>query len=186
MPKVPFVKNCYLTFLTKRYLSKFLIYVTPFTDIDAEVEAEAMVEAESAHGQLPLGKALYAWYKGISDSTCDVERLIKTVKQHIKVKHADIGSLLLRDAVTIDAFGPQKKEDLATRSVCPDSRSVHLVPTDILKRCHALWVMHFGRRYCVNSMARSDKGSVKEKTRYVRKCCQSGEERQGGLASAER
>ena len=145
-----------------------------------------MVEAESAHGQLPLGKALYAWYKGISDSTCDVERLIKTVKQHIKVKHADIGSLLLRDAVTIDAFGPQKKEDLATRSVCPDSRSVHLVPTDILKRCHALWVMHFGRRYCVNSMARSDKGSVKEKTRYVRKCCQSGEERQGGLASAER
>ena len=118
--------------------------------------SEAMVEAESAHGQLPLGKALYAWYKGISDSTCDVERLIKTVKQHIKVKHADIGSLLLRDAVTIDAFGPQKKEDLATRSVCPDSRSVHLVPTEFLKRCHALWVQYFGRRYCVNSMARSD------------------------------
>ena len=66
--------------------------------------SEAMVEAESAHGQLPLGKALYAWYKGISDSTCDVERLIRNVNQHIKVKHADIGSLLLRDCVTIDAF----------------------------------------------------------------------------------
>mgnify|MGYP003330240803 CR=1 FL=1 len=79
--------------------------------------AEAMVEAESAHGQLPLGKALYAWFKSISDSTCDVERLIKTVKQHIKVKHTDVGSLLLRDAVTIDAFGPQTKHDLATRSV---------------------------------------------------------------------
>ena len=120
------------------------------------------MEAESAHGQLPLGKALYAWYQSISDSTCDVERLIRTVKQQIKVKHADIGSLLLGDAVTIDAFGPQTKHDLATRSVCPNSRSVHLVPTEFLKRCHALWVQYFGMRYCVNPMARSDKGSVKE------------------------
>ena len=42
--------------------------------------SEAMVEAESAHGQLPLGKALYAWFKSISDSTCDVERLIGVIK----------------------------------------------------------------------------------------------------------
>jgi hypothetical protein len=92
--------------------------------------AEAMVEAESAHGHLPLGKAMYAWFKGVSDSTCDIERLIGLVKKHIKVKHADIGGWSLRDFVTVSAFGPQKKEDLATRSVSPNSQTVHLVPTE--------------------------------------------------------
>jgi len=125
--------------------------------------AEAMVEAEAAHGHLPLGKAMYAWFKGVSDSTCDIERLIGVVKKHIKVKHADIGSWSLRDVLTVSAFGPQRKADLATRSVCPDSRSVHLVPTEFLRRCNAMWVMHFGRRYSVNSMARSDKGRQREK-----------------------
>ena len=120
--------------------------------------AEGILEAESSRGKLPGGRAIYAWYKSTCDSTCDVERLIRVVKEHMKVKHSDIGATLLRDVTTVTVYGPQTKDALASRAVCPDTRSVHLVPTEFLKRCHQMWVSTFGRRYRVNSSVRADRG----------------------------
>ena len=118
--------------------------------------------AEAACGRLPYGRALYAWYQGTCDSTCDVERLIRIVKQPMKVKHADISASLLRDAVTVTAFGPKTKAALATRTICPISQTVHLVPTPFLITCDEIWRKHFGRRYSVNLAQRSDCGKAKE------------------------
>ena len=80
----------------------------------------------------------------------------------MKVKHADVGVSLLRDAVTVTAFGPKTKEALATRKICPISQTVHLVPTPFLITCDEIWRKHFGRRYSVNLARRSDYGKVKE------------------------
>ena len=127
--------------------------------------ADAMLEAEVAHGPLPGANKLYAWYKATCDSTCHVERLINIVKRHMKVKHADIGTSLLRDATTAVAFGPKTMASLATRRVCEDSRAVILEPTSFLQECNQIWITTFGRRYCVNKKPREDKDHPRAKKR---------------------
>jgi len=123
--------------------------------------ADAMEEAEATNGMLPIAKAIYAWYKSESHSTCDVERLIGTVKKQAGVKHSDVGSSILRDDTTVAAFGPKTAGDLATRKVV--GHEVILVPTDYLHRCNEIWLANFGRRYCVNQKPRKDKGTPRVK-----------------------
>ena len=59
---------------------------------------------------------MYAWYLSWCDSTCDIERLIGHAKHHMKVKHIDVGGDTLRDCITVSKYGPQSKEELATRA----------------------------------------------------------------------
>ena len=130
----------------------------PVRGLNRRVWAEALEEAE-LNGQLPAGRAMYAWYKAECQSTCDVERLIGVVKKHMR--HADSGCTLLRDLTTVVAFGPKTKEDLATRKVV--AGSVHLVPTLFLQRCNEIWLANFGRRFGVNTTARRDKHTTRVK-----------------------
>ena len=125
--------------------------------------ADAMLQAEVAHGPLPGAKKLYAWYSATCDSICHVERLIGIVRRHVKGKRADVGTSLLRDATTVVSFGPQTMESLATRRVCQDSRAVCLEPTSFLQECNTIWVTAFGRRYFVNEKQRSDHGCERVK-----------------------
>jgi len=69
----------------------------------------AMVQAEVQHGPLPEGKALYTWYAATSDSTCHVARPIKIVKDHITVKHCDIGGKFAPRCCHRDGVRPAEK-----------------------------------------------------------------------------
>ena len=120
------------------------------------------------NGPLPSGRAVCAWYKSESQSTCDVDRLIGIVKRHIKVKHADVGSTLLRDRTTVEAFGPLTKEELAIRK--REGGVVYLEPTEYLRRVTKIGVKTFGRRHCVNHAARKDRDTTREKKAGTDKC----------------
>ena len=93
---------------------------------------QGLAKAEVENRPLPSGRAVCAWYKSESQSTCDVDRLIGIVKRHIKAKQADVGSTLLRICTKVEAFGPQTKEELAIRK--SEGGVVHLEPTGYLRR----------------------------------------------------